>query len=101
MVNLSLDLFEVPVGQADSSIQHPTALATTELIWPHPSSKQGFPVTLVLKNLPAEEGDVRDTGGFDTWVGKIPWWRSWQPTPVLLPGESHRGGAWWPMVHRV
>ena len=24
-----------------------------------------------------------------TWVGKIPWRRAWQPTPVLLPGESH------------
>ena len=23
------------------------------------------------------------------WVGKIPWRRAWQPTPVLLPGESH------------
>ena len=22
-------------------------------------------------------------------VGKIPWRRKWQPTPVLLPGESH------------
>ena len=27
--------------------------------------------------------------GFDPWVGKIPWRRAWQPTPVLLPGESH------------
>ena len=26
---------------------------------------------------------------FDPWVGKIPWRRAWQPTPVLLPGESH------------
>ena len=26
--------------------------------------------------------------GFDSWVGKIPWRRTWQPTPVLLPGES-------------
>ena len=26
--------------------------------------------------------------GFDPWVGKIPWRRAWQPTPVLLPGES-------------
>ena len=26
----------------------------------------------------------------DPWVGKIPWRRKWQPTPVLLPGESHR-----------
>ena len=22
-------------------------------------------------------------------VGKIPWRRKWQPTPVFLPGESH------------
>ena len=22
-------------------------------------------------------------------MGKIPWRRAWQPTPVLLPGESH------------
>ena len=26
---------------------------------------------------------------FDPWVGKIPWSRKWQPTPVFLPGESH------------
>ena len=26
--------------------------------------------------------------GFDPWVGKIPWRRAWQPTPVSLPGES-------------
>ena len=25
---------------------------------------------------------------FDLWVGKIPWRRIWQPTPVFLPGES-------------
>ena len=27
---------------------------------------------------------------FDPWVGKIPWRRAWQPTPVFLPGESPR-----------
>ena len=26
----------------------------------------------------------------DPWLGKIPWSRKWQPTPVFLPGESHR-----------
>ena len=26
--------------------------------------------------------------GFDPWVRKIPWRRAWQPTSVLLPGES-------------
>ena len=25
----------------------------------------------------------------ETWAGKIPWRRKWQPTPVFLPGESH------------
>ena len=26
---------------------------------------------------------------FDPWVGKIPWRRKWQPSPVFLPGKSH------------
>ena len=26
---------------------------------------------------------------FDPWVGKAPWRRKWQPSPVFLPGESH------------
>ena len=27
--------------------------------------------------------------GFDPWVGKTPWRREWQPTPVFLPREFH------------
>ena len=26
---------------------------------------------------------------FDPWIGKIPWRRKWQPTPVFFPGKSH------------
>ena len=26
---------------------------------------------------------------FTPWIGKSPWRRAWQPTPVSLPGESH------------
>ena len=33
----------------------------------------------MLKNLPVVQ---------ETWVGKIPWRKEWQPTPVFLPGES-------------
>ena len=29
------------------------------------------------------------------------WKRKWQPTPVLLPGESQDGGAWWAAVYGV
>ena len=43
---------------------------------------------LVVKNLPANAGDLRDTGSIPRWW-KIPWRRKWQPTPVFLPGESH------------
>ena len=39
--------------------------------------------------------------GFDPWVRKIPWRRKWQPTPVLLPGESHGGRSLGATVHGV
>ena len=26
---------------------------------------------------------------FNPWLGKIPWNRKWQPTPVFLPGKFH------------
>ena len=41
-------------------------------------------VAQTVKNLP-EMGET----GFDPWVGKIPWRRTLQFIPVLLPGESH------------
>ena len=42
-----------------------------------------------VKNLTAKKsGRCR----FDTWVGKFPCKREWQPTPVFLPGESHGQG---------
>ena len=34
--------------------------------------------------------EVRRRHGFDPRVGKILWRRKWQPTPVFLPGKSHR-----------
>ena len=77
-----------------------------------------FLVAQIVKNLPAmwetwvqslgcedslEKGMAASLGGsdgtsiclqcrrprFDPWVGKIPWRRKWQPTPVLLPGKFH------------
>ena len=74
---------------------------------------------------------IEDPLRFNPWVRKIPWRRTWQPTPVFLLGESHRqrtrlgygpqscregngtplqssclespmdGGAWWAAVHGV
>ena len=31
--------------------------------------------------------------GFNPWIGKIPWRRAWQPTPIFLPGESSGQGS--------
>ena len=45
-------------------------------------------VALVVKNLPVNAKDIMTQGSL--WVRKIPWGRAWQPTPVFLPGESHR-----------
>ena len=45
----------------------------------------GFPGGSMAKNPPANSGDQ----GLGRWVGKIPWRKKWQPTPVFLPGKSH------------
>ena len=39
--------------------------------------------------------------GFDPWVEKIPWRRTWQPTPIFLPGEFDARGAWRATVPEV
>ena len=44
-------------------------------------------VALVVKNPPASAGGGK-RHKLDPWIGKIPWRRAWQPTPVFLPGES-------------
>ena len=44
-------------------------------------------MALVVKNLPADAGDTRNTGSIPG-IGKIPWRRAWQSTLVVLPGES-------------
>ena len=39
--------------------------------------------------------------GFDPWVGKNPWRRKWQPTPVFLPGKSHGQRSLVSTVHEI
>ena len=45
-------------------------------------------MALMAKNLKTN-ARRHETRGFDPWVGMIPWRRSWQSTPVFLPGGSH------------
>ena len=44
-----------------------------------------FTGSSVVKNPPANAGDVSSTPG----SGRPPWKRKWQPRPVFLPGKSH------------
>ena len=59
--------------------------------------RTGFPGGAVIKNLPANGGDME----FDPWVGKFPWRRKGQLTPVFLSGESHGQRSLVVTVHGV
>ena len=59
----------------------PLSLSFSDLL---PYQPGAFLVAQVVKKLPATQEMV-----FDPWVGKSPWRREWQPTPVFLPGEFH------------
>ena len=44
-------------------------------------------VALMVKNLPANAEDIRDSGSIS--VRKILWSRKWKSMPVFLPGKAH------------
>ena len=56
-------------------------------------------VALVVKNWPANAGDIRNTGSIG--VRKIPWMKAWLPTPLFCMENSMDGGAWQATIHRV
>ena len=62
----------------------------------------GFPGGTTCKE-PACQCKRCKRRGFLPWVGKIPWWRAWQPTPVFLPWRipwtEEPGGLKWFSTH--
>ena len=54
---------------------------------PSPSYRRDFPGGASGKE-PACQCRRHKRCRFDPWVGKIPWRRAWQATPVFLPGKS-------------
>ena len=48
----------------------------------------GFPCNSVEENPPANVGNTGDVGSIPG-LGRFPWRRKWESTPVFLPGESH------------
>ena len=67
---------------------------TPPLAWPYlyppnvcwiPAMCKGLPLWLSGTRICLQ---MQETQEMQVW--KIPWKRKWQPTPVFLPGESHR-----------
>ena len=52
----------------------------------------GFPGGQMVKNLSAM---------WETWIGKIPWRKAWQPTLIFLPGEPRGQRTLAATVHRI
>ena len=80
--------------------------------WRHKLPARVSQVALVVKNLPANAGDLRCR--FDPWARKIPWSGKWQPSRIPAwriprteePGrlqsmESHRVGHHWGSLART
>ena len=57
-------------------------------------SNKGFPGGSIGRESACNKGDHLQCRRpeFDPWVGKIPWRRKWQLTPIFLPGKSHGQG---------
>ena len=60
---------------------------------------RAFQVVLVVKNLPANAGDIRDE--FDPWVGKMPWRQHGNPFQYSCLENSMNRGAWLSIVYGV
>ena len=54
-----------------------------------PRASQGAPA---VKNPPVKAGGIMDAS--PSLVGKIPWRRAWQPTPVFFLENPMDRGAW-------
>ena len=63
---------------------HWKSMSRTESINTKVLSRGSLLSSSAVKNPPAMQ-----EMWFDPWVGKIPWRRKWQPTPVFLPGKCH------------
>ena len=67
-------------------------LGTTEQLNDNDNTKAKNEIYLIQSRLPRglsgkESACQCRRCGFDSWVGKIPWRRKWQPAPVFLLGK--------------
>ena len=75
---------------------HWVARVGQNLVTKLPKQKSTFSPQLLLQRL-----HHLHFCSFLLMVSPSVWYSSWQPTPVLLPGESQGQGAWWAAVYGV
>ena len=76
----------MPIISSLFSFPRNLGIAKENVLWYESlPNTRGFPGGSVGKEFAMQETSVQS----GVWVGKIPWRREWQPTPVLLPGGSH------------
>ena len=73
------------------------AFPTSSMLYIKTCSSGSFPGGASGKE-PAGQCREHKRWGFYPWVGKTLWRRSWQPTPVFLPGESYGQRS---LIHRL
>ena len=76
------------MSSADKDTRH-IAIINVGLLSPTVHFEMGFPSAASGKE-PAYKCRRHKRCGFSPWVGKIPWRRARQPTPLFLLGETHR-----------
>ena len=78
-------LSDFHISQMPIKIQFNKSTVTYSCIGMQYATIRGCPDGTSCKE-PAYQWGRLERQGLDPWVGKIPWERKWQPTPVFLPG---------------
>ena len=89
------------LATTDLFCSYKLAFSKMSFIWNNHTVYRAYQVVLVVKNLPANAGDVRDVGlifGFGRSAGEG---HGIIPIAVFLPGEPMDRGLWRATVHRV
>ena len=88
-LNSQIGVESVPHAVELQSLNHRTIRKFLYLIFNLLVLGLGHLMAQMVTCLSINVGDLGWRPGLDPWVGKIPWRRKWQPTPVLLPRKSH------------
>ena len=82
----------------------PTVSTLTLSTWNQhqvPQVRASQVVLVIKKNKPSCQCKRHKKCGFDPWVGKMPWRRAWQHTPIFLLESPMDRGLWQAIVHTV